>query len=86
MLSAEVLYSRCCALALPAAGALAELEETLKAKQAEAASAERMLSDTVGPEDIAAVVSKWTGGWAGGRVGGRVNGWTGGRVNWWTGG
>ena len=43
------------------AGALAELEETLKAKQAEAAKAERMLSDTVGPEEIAQVVAKWTG-------------------------
>lgn len=45
----------------PTAGALAELEETLKAKQAEAAKADRMLSDTVGPEEIAQVVSKWTG-------------------------
>jgi hypothetical protein len=37
------------------AGALADLNETLKLKQAEAAKADRMLSDTVGPEEIAQV-------------------------------
>ncbi|PRW56139.1 chaperone 1 [Chlorella sorokiniana] len=42
-------------------GALAEVEEALKSKQAEARRADRMLSDTVGPEEIATVVSKWTG-------------------------
>lgn len=43
-------------------GALAELEETLKRKHAESrAAGERMLSDVVGPEQIATVVSKWTG-------------------------
>lgn len=43
------------------AGALAEVEELIKRKQAEAKRTDRMLSDTVGPEEIAAVVSKWTG-------------------------
>ena len=43
------------------AGALAEVEETLKRKLAEAAKTETMVGDTVGPEDIAQVVSKWTG-------------------------
>lgn len=42
-------------------GALAEVEEALKAKQAEARRSDRMLSDQVGPEEIATVVSKWTG-------------------------
>ncbi|KAI7843936.1 hypothetical protein COHA_002475 [Chlorella ohadii] len=42
-------------------GALAEVEEALKRKQAEARRSDRMLSDTVGPEEIATVVSKWTG-------------------------
>ncbi|KAL4440691.1 hypothetical protein ABPG77_000400 [Micractinium sp. CCAP 211/92] len=42
-------------------GALAEVEELIKRKQAEARRTDRMLSDTVGPEEIAAVVSKWTG-------------------------
>lgn len=42
-------------------GALLEVEEGLKQKQAAARRADRMLSDTVGPEEIATVVSKWTG-------------------------
>ncbi|KAL4457526.1 hypothetical protein ABPG75_012391 [Micractinium tetrahymenae] len=42
-------------------GALAEVEELIKRKQAEARRTDRMLSDTVGPEEIATVVSKWTG-------------------------
>ena len=39
------------------------MEEALRRRQAEAraSAGDRMLSDTVGPEDIAAVVSKWTG-------------------------
>ena len=45
----------------PWTGALAEVEEALKHKQAEAKSQDRMLSEVVGPEDIATVVSKWTG-------------------------
>ncbi|EFN58888.1 hypothetical protein CHLNCDRAFT_56016 [Chlorella variabilis] len=42
-------------------GALAEVEDLLRRKQAEARKADRMLSDTVGPGEIATVVSKWTG-------------------------
>lgn len=42
-------------------GALAEVTEALAKRQAEAKSADRMLSDVVGPEEVAAVVSKWTG-------------------------
>lgn len=42
-------------------GGLAEVEDLLLRKQAEARTADRMLSDTVGPEEIATVVSKWTG-------------------------
>lgn len=42
-------------------GALAEIEETLRQRQAEAKNVEHLLSDTVGPEDVAVVVSKWTG-------------------------
>eukprot|EP00887_Chlorella_sp_A99_P002690 scaffold6.g2690.t1 len=42
-------------------GALAEVEEALKRRQAEARTSDHMLSDVVGPEDIATVVSKWTG-------------------------
>ncbi|PSC72780.1 chaperone 1 [Micractinium conductrix] len=42
-------------------GALAEVEDLLKKKQHAARKADRMLSDTVGPEEIATVVSKWTG-------------------------
>lgn len=37
------------------------MEELLKRRQAEARQADRMLSDTVGPEEIATVVAKWTG-------------------------
>ena len=48
---------RCCR-----AGALAEVDEALRRKQkAEAEAADRMLTDVVGPEEVAAVVSKWTG-------------------------
>lgn len=42
-------------------GALAEVTEALAKRQADAKSADRMLSDVVGPEEVAAVVSKWTG-------------------------
>jgi ATP-dependent Clp protease ATP-binding subunit ClpB len=42
-------------------GALAEVSDALRRRQAEAKAADHMLSDTVGPEDVAAVVSKWTG-------------------------
>ena len=42
-------------------GALAEVEETLKQRQAEVVKTEQILSDTVGPEEVAVVVSKWTG-------------------------
>lgn len=42
-------------------GALQEVDEALKRKQAEAKEADRILSDTVGPEEIAGIVSKWTG-------------------------
>lgn len=37
------------------------MEEALKRRQREASTEDRMLSDTVGPEEIATVVSKWTG-------------------------
>ena len=44
------------------AGALAEVDEALRRKQAaEAEAADRMLTDVVGPEEVATVVSKWTG-------------------------
>lgn len=42
-------------------GALMEVEELIKRKQGEMRKADRMLSDTVAPEEIAMVVSKWTG-------------------------
>jgi ATP-dependent Clp protease ATP-binding subunit ClpB len=43
-------------------GALQEVDEAIKRKQSETrAAGERMLSDVVGPEQIAAVVAKWTG-------------------------
>jgi len=42
-------------------GALAEVTEALAKRQAEVKEADHMLSEVVGPEDIATVVSKWTG-------------------------
>uniref|UniRef100_A0A1D1ZMI1 Clp R domain-containing protein n=2 Tax=Auxenochlorella protothecoides TaxID=3075 RepID=A0A1D1ZMI1_AUXPR len=42
-------------------GALQEVGEALRAKLEAAASGDSMLSDVVGPEQVAAVVSKWTG-------------------------
>ena len=42
-------------------GALAEVKETLVKRQVEARKSERMLTDVVGPEEVASVVSKWTG-------------------------
>lgn len=43
-------------------GALQEVNDAIKRKQVETrAAGERMLSDVVGPEQIAAVVAKWTG-------------------------
>ena len=42
-------------------GALQEVTDTLKRKQEEARREKSMLSDVVGPEQVAAVVSKWTG-------------------------
>ena len=42
-------------------GALAEVAEALARKQAAARKSDRMLSDVVGPEEVATVVSKWTG-------------------------
>ena len=43
-------------------GALAEVSEALAKRQAEAKEAsEHMLSEVVGPEDVATVVSRWTG-------------------------
>jgi ATP-dependent Clp protease ATP-binding subunit ClpB len=42
-------------------GALAEVAEALAARQAEINQEDRMLSEMVGPEDVATVVSKWTG-------------------------
>ena len=42
-------------------GALAEVSEALTKRQAEAKEADHMLSEVVGPEDVATVVAKWTG-------------------------
>ena len=42
-------------------GALAEVSEALAKRQAEAKQADHMLSEIVMPEDVATVVSKWTG-------------------------
>jgi ATP-dependent Clp protease ATP-binding subunit ClpB len=42
-------------------GALAEVTEALQRRQVEARESDRMLSEVVGPEDVATVVSKWTG-------------------------
>jgi ATP-dependent Clp protease ATP-binding subunit ClpB len=42
-------------------GALAEVSEALSKRQAEAKEADHMLSEIVGPEDVATVVAKWTG-------------------------
>ena len=42
-------------------GALAEVSEALAKRQAEAQEADHMLSEMVGPEDVATVVAKWTG-------------------------
>lgn len=42
-------------------GALAEVTEALQRRQVEARKADRMLSEVVGPEEVATVVSKWTG-------------------------
>ena len=42
-------------------GALAEVSEALAKRQAEAKEADHMLSEVVGPEDVATVVAKWTG-------------------------
>jgi ATP-dependent Clp protease ATP-binding subunit ClpB len=42
-------------------GALAEVAEALTKRQAEAKEADHMLSEVVMPEDVATVVSKWTG-------------------------
>ena len=42
-------------------GALAEVSEALAKRQAEAQEADHMLSEVVGPEDVATVVGKWTG-------------------------
>lgn len=42
-------------------GALAEVSEALAKRQAEAKEADHMLSEIVVPEDVATVVSKWTG-------------------------
>eukprot|EP00204_Picochlorum_oklahomense_P001692 CAMPEP_0118798354 /NCGR_PEP_ID=MMETSP1161-20130426/756_1 /TAXON_ID=249345 /ORGANISM="Picochlorum oklahomensis, Strain CCMP2329" /LENGTH=900 /DNA_ID=CAMNT_0006725745 /DNA_START=45 /DNA_END=2744 /DNA_ORIENTATION=+ len=42
-------------------GALAEVSEALAKRQAEVQEADHMLSEMVGPEDVATVVAKWTG-------------------------
>jgi ATP-dependent Clp protease ATP-binding subunit ClpB len=42
-------------------GALAEVTEALQRRQVEARETDRMLSEVVGPEDVATVVSRWTG-------------------------
>jgi ATP-dependent Clp protease ATP-binding subunit ClpB len=42
-------------------GALAEVSDALAKRQAEAKEADHMLSEVVGPEDVATVVAKWTG-------------------------
>lgn len=41
-------------------GALADVEEAIKARRQDAPE-EAMLSEEVGPEDIATVVARWTG-------------------------
>jgi hypothetical protein len=42
-------------------GSLLEVDETLKKLRGSAPKAEAMLVEEVGPEEIAGVVSKWTG-------------------------
>ena len=42
-------------------GALAEVSDALAKRQAEAKEADHMLSEVVTPEDVATVVSRWTG-------------------------